>query len=145
MLTEPNKTARQTLVDEGTTLSGAIKSNCPVIVNGRVDGDLEVPELTVTSSGQVKGSIIAEKVRSHGTLSGNVKAKEVQLAGSVLSKTVIVADTLDIKLGSSGKPLEVTFGDCDLQVGDDPAQRVKGASDGQQKGKEKEAVSHQPA
>ena len=149
MPTELNMTARRTLVDEGTTLKGAIKSECPVTVKGTVDGELEVPELTVTERGRVQGTVVAQKVTSHGTLSGKVTAKEVELAGSVLSKTVIVADSLDIKLDSAGKSLEVTFGDCDLQVGEDPAARIKGDSLGDSKGnsdgKKQKPASPNPA
>jgi cytoskeletal protein CcmA (bactofilin family) len=118
---ETSKTPKQTLVEEGTEFKGTLKSSCPVVVNGTIDGEVDAPEITITRSGAVLGAIKAKKVRSQGTLSGNVDAGDVFLAGSVRSNTVIRAKSLEVKLGSSEKgQLEVTFGECNLEVGEAP-------------------------
>jgi cytoskeletal protein CcmA (bactofilin family) len=116
-----SKTPKQTLVEEGTEFKGVLKSSCPVVVNGTIDGEVDAPEITITRSGAVLGAIKAKKVKSQGTLSGNVDAGDVFLAGSVRSNTVIKARSLEVKLGSSDKgQLEVTFGECNLEVGEAP-------------------------
>jgi cytoskeletal protein CcmA (bactofilin family) len=116
-----SKTPKQTLVEEGTEFKGTLKSSCPVVVNGTIDGEVDAPEITITRSGAVLGAIKAKKVKSQGTLSGNVDAGDVFLAGSVRSNTVIRAKSLEVKLGSSEKGhLEVTFGECNLEVGEAP-------------------------
>jgi cytoskeletal protein CcmA (bactofilin family) len=116
-----SKTPKQTLVEEGTEFKGTLKSSCPVVVNGTIDGEVDAPEITITRSGAVLGAIKAKKVRSQGTLSGNVDAGDVFLAGSVRSNTVIKAKSLEVKLGSSDKgQIEVTFGECNLEVGEAP-------------------------
>src|SRR5688572_13592645 len=118
---ESSKTPKQTLVEEGTEFKGTLKSSCPVVVNGTIDGEVDAPEITITRSGAVLGALKAKKVKSQGTLSGNVDAGDVFLAGSVRSNTVIKAKSLEVKLGSSEKGhLEVTFGECNLEVGDPP-------------------------
>jgi cytoskeletal protein CcmA (bactofilin family) len=118
---ESSKTPKQTLVEEGTEFKGTLKSSCPVVVNGTIDGEVDAPEITITRSGAVLGAIKAKKVKSQGTLSGNVDAGDVFLAGSVRSNTVIKAKSLEVKLGSSDKGhLEVTFGECNLEVGEAP-------------------------
>lgn len=118
---ETSKTPKQTLVEEGTEFKGTLKSSCAVVVNGTIDGEVDAPEITITRSGAVLGAIKAKKVRSQGTLSGNVDAGDVFLAGSVRSNTVIRAKSLEVKLGSSDKGhLEVTFGECNLEVGEAP-------------------------
>jgi cytoskeletal protein CcmA (bactofilin family) len=118
---ESSKTPKQTLVEEGTEFKGTLKSSCPVVVNGTIDGEVDAPEITITRSGAVLGAIKAKKVKSQGTLSGNVDAGDVFLAGSVRSNTVIRAKSLEVKLGSSDKgSLEVTFGECNLEVGEAP-------------------------
>jgi cytoskeletal protein CcmA (bactofilin family) len=112
---------KQTLVEEGTELTGTLRSTCPVVVNGTIDGEFVAPELTVTSAGAVLGTIQVEKLQSDGTLSGNIDAKDVYLAGTVKPSTVIKARTMEVKLGAeSGKKLEVMFGECALEVGDEP-------------------------
>src|SRR5688572_23311662 len=113
-----SKTPKQTLVEEGTEFKGTLKSSCAVVVNGTIDGEVDAPEITITRSGAVLGAIKAKKVRSQGTLSGNVDAGDVFLSGSVRSNTVIKAKSLEVKLGSEKGQLEVTFGDCNLEVGD---------------------------
>lgn len=116
-----SKAPKQTLVEEGTEFKGTMKSSCAVVVNGTIDGEVDAPEITITRSGAVLGAIKAKKVRSQGTLSGNVDAGDVFLAGSVRSNTVIKAKSLEVKLGSSDKgQLEVTFGECNLEVGEPP-------------------------
>jgi len=118
---ETSKTPKQTLVEEGTEFKGTLKSSCAVVVNGTIDGEVDAPEITITRSGAVLGAIKAKKVKSQGTLSGNVDAGDVFLSGSVRSNTVIKAKSLEVKLGSSEKgQLEVTFGDCNLEVGEAP-------------------------
>ena len=116
-----SKTPKQTLVEEGTEFKGTLKSSCAVVVNGTIDGEVDAPEITITRSGAVLGAIKAKKVKSLGTLSGNVDAGDVFLSGSVRSNTVIKAKSLEVKLGSSEKgQLEVTFGECNLEVGEAP-------------------------
>jgi|GEM_PF-1137586 len=119
---ETSKAPKQTLVEEGTEFKGTMKSSCPVVVNGTIDGEVDAPEITITRSGAVLGTVKAKKVRSLGTLSGNVDAGDVFLAGSVRSNTVIKAKSLEVKLGSDKGQLEVTFGECNLEVGDAPVE-----------------------
>lgn len=119
---ETSKAPKQTLVEEGTEFKGTMKSSCPVVVNGTIDGEVDAPEITITRSGAVLGTVKAKKVRSLGTLSGNVDAGDVFLAGSVRSNTVIKAKSLEVKLGSEKGQLEVTFGECNLEVGDAPVE-----------------------
>ena len=68
-----------------------MKSTCPVVVNGRVEGELSAPELDVTATGTVQGNIKAERLSSRGMLSGNIDAGDLFLSGSVGNKTVIKA------------------------------------------------------
>ena len=126
---EMNKSHKQTLVEHGTEFKGTIKSSCAVVVNGSVDGEVDAPEITITQSGAVVGAIKAKTLRSSGTLSGNVDAGDVYLSGGVRSNTVIKAKSLEVKLGSSERgQLEVTFGECNLEVA--PAPREEESSNG---------------
>lgn len=108
---EDNSTPQQTLVDVGTTLKGAISSTCPVLVKGTIEGDLEVPDLTVSAGGSVQGAVVAKRVYSQGTVAGSLKADEVVLSGAVLANTVIEAGRLEIALDGKGKALQLTFGE----------------------------------
>ena len=71
---QPTKADKQTLIEQGTEFKGTMKSSCPVVVNGRVEGELSAPELDVTVTGTVRGNIKADRLSSRGTLSGNIDA-----------------------------------------------------------------------
>jgi cytoskeletal protein CcmA (bactofilin family) len=116
-----HQTVKQTLVEEGTELKGTLKSSCQVVVNGKIDGQIEAPSLTVTTTGTVLGTVRAQKLRSEGTLAGDIDADDVYLSGTVRSNTMIRAKKLEVKLGTERGKLEVSFGECMVEVGDDPA------------------------
>lgn len=112
--------AKKTLVEEGTEFKGTMTSTCPVTVNGRIEGELSAPRLDVTSTGVVVGKIKAERLTSRGQLSGEIDAGDLTLSGSVGSNTVIRAKNLEVKLSPSAGRMQVTFGECTLDVGDEP-------------------------
>jgi cytoskeletal protein CcmA (bactofilin family) len=118
---QPTKGEKQTLIEQGTEFKGTMKSTCPVVVNGRVEGELSAPELDVTSTGTVRGNIKADRLSSRGTLSGNIDAGDLFLSGSVGSKTVIKAKNLEVKLAPEQGRMELTIGECTLDVGDEPS------------------------
>jgi hypothetical protein len=116
-----HQTVKQTLVEEGTELKGTLKSSCQVVVNGKIDGQIEAPSLTVTTTGTVLGTVRAQKLRSEGTLAGDIDADDVYLSGTVRSNTMIRAKKLEVKLAPTSGKLEVSFGECMVEVGEDPA------------------------
>jgi cytoskeletal protein CcmA (bactofilin family) len=115
-----SKGDKQTLIEQGTEFKGTMKSTCPVVVNGRVEGELSAPELDVTSTGTVRGNIKADRLSSRGALSGNIDAGDLYLSGSIGSKTVIKAKNLEVKLTPDQGRMELTIGECTLDVGDEP-------------------------
>ncbi len=114
---------RQTLVEEGTEFTGTMKAKCKVVVRGSIDGELHAPAVNITPTGVVTGNVVAQTVESSGVLAGRVDADEISLAGEVRSSTVIRAKSLEVKLASDKGKLEVTFGDCVLEVGEMPSDR----------------------
>lgn len=118
----PIDTPKQTLVEVGTEFTGTMKSSCPVVVNGTLDGEIDAPTLSVTSTGTILGNIRAKTLRSSGTLAGKVDAGEVYVSGAVRSNTVIRARRLELKIGSPDKGhLEVTLGAYNVESSDAPA------------------------
>jgi cytoskeletal protein CcmA (bactofilin family) len=111
---------KQTTVEEGTEFKGTLSSTCPVVVRGVLDGEIKAPSLTIATTGTVVGNVRAQRIHSEGVLAGNVDADEVSLSGSVRSHTVIRAKALEVKLARDNGKLEVTFGECTLEVGDEP-------------------------
>jgi cytoskeletal protein CcmA (bactofilin family) len=73
-----------THVAGGTRLSGKIHGNADVIVDGELEGLIQVEaDVTVGPEGRVKGDIEARSVRIAGSVSGNLKgAERVEILGS---------------------------------------------------------------
>ncbi len=114
------ETDKRTLVEEGTELKGSLTSTCPVLVRGRVEGDVKAPALTVSASGAVNGKAHVGELHAEGELSGEFDADVVKLSGKVQDRTVIRAKTLSVELASQTGKLQVVFGACELAVGDPP-------------------------
>lgn len=112
------KDVKRTLVEEGTELKGSLTSSCPVLVRGKIEGEIKSPALTVSPSGAVHGRARVDELTAEGELSGEFDAGVVELSGNVRDKTVIRAKTLSVKLAAESGKLSVTFGECDLEVGD---------------------------
>lgn len=117
---------KRTLVEEGTEVQGSIKSTCPVLVRGRVEGEIEAPSMTVSPSGAVHGKVKVGELKSEGELAGEYQAETIQLSGKVRDKTVLRARSLEVKLDAKETGLQVVFGETELEVGDVPATRSEG-------------------
>lgn len=116
---------KQTVVEEGTHFKGSMTSTCPVLVNGRVEGDIETPALSVSATGSVKGKAKVGEVHSQGEIEGEFDADTVRLAGRIRDNTVIRAKSLEVKLSSETNKMQVIFGECELSVGDAPGDDAK--------------------
>ena len=134
---QPKPGVKQTIVEEGTQFKGSLTSTCPVLVHGRVEGDIETPTLSVSTTGSVKGKVKVGEVSSSGEIEGEFDADAVRLAGRVRDNTVIRAKTLEVKLASDGK-MQVIFGESQLSVGDQPM------DDDAKKGKKRDRGSEAP-
>ncbi|WP_394823437.1 polymer-forming cytoskeletal protein [Pendulispora albinea] len=109
---------KQTLVEDGTTFKGSLSSNCPIVVKGRIEGDVAAPSLNVSTSGSVHGTVKVTDLRSAGELSGDFESETVQLSGIVKDNTRLRAKSLEVRLAVPQGKMQVIFGECSLEVGD---------------------------
>lgn len=109
---------KQTIIEDGTEFDGSVKSKCPITVSGKLKGDVSAPSLTITNSGSVQGQVKVSHLKSQGELAGEIDADNVELAGKVNDQTTIRATSLEVALNQPGNKLQVTFGNCELLVGD---------------------------
>ena len=114
---------KRTIIENGTEIEGAIKSERPIVLSGSVKGQVTAPSLEVTQDGTVKGTIKVSRFSCKGEVGGEVDAETVELSGRVCDATVIRSKTLDVKLAQGEGAVEVTFGNCELQVGELPAMK----------------------
>jgi cytoskeletal protein CcmA (bactofilin family) len=115
---------KKTLVEEGTQFKGSLSSSCPVVVKGRIEGDVAAPSLQVSATGAVHGKVKVGEVLSHGELSGEFDAETVQLSGVVKDNTIVRAKSLEVKLTPVNGKMQIVFGECTLDVGDLPTKEA---------------------
>jgi cytoskeletal protein CcmA (bactofilin family) len=122
-----NSVLSQTVLEEGTEIDGSIRSKCPITVSGKLKGDVCAPSLTITQSGSVSGQVKVSEFKSEGDISGEIEAESVELSGHVSDHTIIRASSLQVKLAQNGNnsKFHVTFGNCDLKVGEPVKALVK--------------------
>jgi cytoskeletal protein CcmA (bactofilin family) len=113
-------TGKHTLVEEGTEFKGTMSSSCPIVVMGKVEGDVAGPVIHITPSGVVSGVVKVKQLRSDGELAGEVEADTVEISGRVRDRTVIRARSLEVSLSVQKGGMQVVFGECELAVGDEP-------------------------
>jgi cytoskeletal protein CcmA (bactofilin family) len=113
-------TGKHTLVEEGTEFKGTMSSKCPIVVMGKVEGDIAVPVIHVSATGIMAGNVKVQELRSAGEVAGEVEAEIVRISGKVRDKTVIRARSLEVSLSTTKGGMQVVFGECELSVGDEP-------------------------
>ena len=65
------------MIGEGVTITGTIKANSKVTIQGTVDGDIECNSITISKSGNVKGKIKTDTITVEGKAEGEVNADDV--------------------------------------------------------------------
>jgi cytoskeletal protein CcmA (bactofilin family) len=136
---------KRTLIEDGTELRGTLTSSCPIVVMGRVEGDLSGPSVEVTETGILSGKAKVTELHSRGELAGEFDAEMVQLSGRVRDKTRIRAQSLEVRLRRDEGRMEMVFGDCEMAVGDAPDKAKATAAAMNGHGKKHKKPEEQPA
>lgn len=70
--------ACQTVIGETVTIRGRLSGRENIIVNGEIEGDLEIPShrLTIGMAGRLRGDVLAAEVVALGTIDGNIDARQ---------------------------------------------------------------------
>ena len=123
-----DQSGKRTTVEEGTQFKGSLSSSCPIVVKGRIDGDISAPSLSVSQTGSVHGKVKVGQIESQGELSGEFDADVIQLSGTIRDKTVVRAKALEVKLAPVSGKMQVVFGECVLDVGDLPSKEATSSS-----------------
>jgi cytoskeletal protein CcmA (bactofilin family) len=88
-----------TLISAGTTVKGDISSNSDLRIDGTIIGNVtSTSKIVVGASGNVEGDISGTQADVVGTISGNIKAKDLlQLRGECIVNGNIHAGKLQVE------------------------------------------------
>ncbi len=111
------------------SVTGDVVSAGPVRLDGRVEGDIRAPHLTVGAGARVSGRIEADTARIDGTVSGHLDVRDVVLSETAKVTGDILHQNLSIEFGAQ---VEGNFKRRPSQTapdtGDRPAAAAKSAA-----------------
>ncbi|KZB50950.1 bactofilin family protein [Thalassospira xiamenensis] len=88
------------IINSDLRVTGDLISESDVQVDGFVNGDIRTRNLTIGQHGEVRGEIVAEKVRICGSVTGQVRARDVSLAETARMLGDILHESLSIEPGA---------------------------------------------
>ena len=94
------KPAVPSIISADLKLTGNLRSDGEIQVDGTVVGDIRTKTLLIGKTANIKGEIFADNVRIHGTVHGQVKARSVILAKTAHVIGDILHEDLTIETGA---------------------------------------------
>ena len=89
-----------TVITKDCSITGNIKSECDIYIDGVVDGHIEVKKvLTVTQSGLVHGDIFANRLVINGVVEGNCYVNVLEIHKKGKMHGAIYTNDLSIEKG----------------------------------------------
>lgn len=88
------------VINADLRVTGDLVSESDVQVDGSVNGDIRTRNLTIGQSGEVRGEIVADKVRVCGAVIGQVRARDVSLSDTARMIGDILHESLSIEPGA---------------------------------------------
>lgn len=88
------------VINADLRVTGDLISESDVQVDGSVNGDIRTRTLTIGQNGEVRGEIVADKIRICGTVIGQVRAKDVSLSETARMIGDILHESLSIEPGA---------------------------------------------
>ena len=89
-----------TLIGDGLSITGNLKGDNEIQIDGVLEGNVKCRVLTIGDSGKVNGKVNAEKVVIGGSFIGQIKAVAVSLTNSAkVQGDITVRDGLSIENG----------------------------------------------
>ncbi len=96
----PRKLTAASLVAEGVRIRGDLVTDGDLHLDGAIEGDLSVGQLTIGETGMVSGTIQADAVEVRGRVVGTISARRVRLLASARVDGDISHTELSIESGA---------------------------------------------
>ncbi len=120
----------QTVLGRSLTFQGELSGDEDILIEGRVEGTLDLKNhcVTVGPNGQVKANINARQVSAHGSVTGNISARdkiEIRRTGRVVGD--LRAAAIGIEEGAYFKgSIEILREDAAVPAGAHPSTEPSG-------------------
>jgi cytoskeletal protein CcmA (bactofilin family) len=92
--------ATPSVLSADLTITGNIRTEGEIQVEGVVEGDIRAAHLTVGESATISGEVVAEEVVVNGRVAGRLRGVKVRLSGSARVEGDIIHKTIAIENGA---------------------------------------------
>jgi len=96
----PKKRVPPSIISEDLVITGNLVSEGEIQVDGTIRGDIQTKDLLIGETALIEGQVMAETLRVHGKVVGQIKALNVSLAKSSHVIGDILHDNLSIETGA---------------------------------------------
>ncbi len=83
------------------TISGRLRGDADVQVDGRIEGSINTRSVTVTESGHIEGEVFADTVHVGGSVYGPIEAIAVTVAKTARIVGTVVHNRLSVESGAT--------------------------------------------
>ena len=95
--------SKPSILSEGFSFRGEIAAKGAIHVEGSLNGQIQVDELTIGSKGQVEGVVTCSSLHIKGKFSGTATCNELIVTSSASVDGHVVYQTLSVQKGASIK------------------------------------------
>ncbi|WP_026147777.1 bactofilin family protein [Robiginitomaculum antarcticum] len=99
-VSRPQNSGVPSILAADLVVTGEIKTDGDVQIEGRLDGNIAAKTLTIGENGAVNGNIKAEKVMVHGKVTGNITASTIEFHETANVQADLIQDHLTIANGA---------------------------------------------
>ncbi|MEL6688161.1 MAG: polymer-forming cytoskeletal protein [Pseudomonadota bacterium] len=89
-----------TLLSQDLVITGDLKTDGEIQVDGRLDGNLTAGKVTIGENGAVNGKIIATTVVIRGKVTGKIDASSIELSETANVQADLIQDNLIVANGA---------------------------------------------
>lgn len=95
------RNAAPSIITADLHIVGNVTTEGELLIDGRVDGDINCHSVTIGDSGHVVGHVETEEIVVYGVVTGSIRARRVRLAGGCKVLADITHHALTIDAGAS--------------------------------------------
>jgi cytoskeletal protein CcmA (bactofilin family) len=99
----PTAASKPSILSEGFSFRGEISAKGAIHVEGALNGQIQVDELTIGARGQVEGVVTCSSLHIKGKFSGTATCSELIVTSSASVDGHVVYKTLSVQKGASIK------------------------------------------
>ncbi|MBC9248245.1 polymer-forming cytoskeletal protein [Paracoccus sp. 11-3] len=96
----PRGRSTPSVLSSDLTVTGNIRTQGDIQIEGNVEGDVRAHQLTVGESATIKGEIVGDDVIVHGRVIGRVRGLKVRLSATARVEGDIIHKTIAIESGA---------------------------------------------